>query len=56
MPDEARDLADPPGLMPWPLTREELTSFFEVLHEESFEDYFDNEAPTVRRFRISYRC
>lgn len=51
-----RELRDPEGKMPWPLTREELTAFRECgLHEVSFEDYLDNEDPPMRRFRAVYR-
>ncbi len=47
---------EPKGNMPWPLTRDEL-AFFETLglKEVRFEDYMDNEAPPVRRFRATYR-
>ena len=43
------------GQMPWPLTRLELNEFAASgLREESFEDYFDQETPPVRRFRAVY--
>lgn len=50
-----RDLNDPKGNMPWPLTKKEL-SFFQNhgLKEVLFEDYIDNEDPPVRRFRATY--
>ena len=51
-----REPGDPEGKMPWPLTREELTSFSDCgLKEVSFEDYLDREIPPVRRFRAVYR-
>jgi SAM-dependent methyltransferase len=50
-----REENDPEGLMPWPLTRRELEELAASgLREESFEDYFDNESPPVRRFRTIY--
>ncbi len=51
-----REINEPKGNMPWPLTRDELT-FFETLglKETCFEDYMDDEAPPVRRFRVTYR-
>ncbi len=52
----ARKAHEPIGNMPWPLTREELRWFGRVgLHEESFEEYWDQEDPPVRRFRMAYR-
>ncbi len=52
----ARDVTDPPGLMPWPLTRDELDGFLNAgLEQESFEDYLDGEQPPARRFRVLYR-
>jgi ubiquinone/menaquinone biosynthesis C-methylase UbiE len=51
-----REETDPEGKMPWPLTRSELAAFGRLgVTEESFEDYFDNEDPPVRRFRALYR-
>jgi SAM-dependent methyltransferase len=50
-----RELDDPEGLMPWPLTRLELDEFGAAgLREDSFEDFFDKESPPVRRFRAVY--
>jgi len=50
-----RDLDDPEGKMPWPLTREDLDAFkMHGLKEISFEDYTDKEDPPVRRFRVTY--
>jgi hypothetical protein len=42
--------------MPWPLTRAEVESIAtrEVVLE-SFEDFFDTEAPPVRRLRAVFR-
>ncbi len=52
----ARDEAEDPGEMPWPVTRSELGTLQRVgLEELSFEDYFDAEKPPVRRFRVTYR-
>jgi len=48
-----RDAGDPPGRMPWPLTRAELEAI--ALPLESFEDFFDDEDPPVRRFRAVFR-
>jgi SAM-dependent methyltransferase len=44
------------GLMPWPLTRDELDQFKECgLVESSFADYVDTtEQPGVHRFRVLY--
>lgn len=40
---------------PWALTREELSWLEQLgLRKVSFEDYFDDENPPVRRFRIQY--
>ena len=50
-----RNQTDPPGQMPWPLVRVELTAFEDAgLKKLSFEDYFDSEEPPVRRFRAAY--
>ena len=41
---------------PWPLTRDDLAELRALgLTEESFESYFDEISPEVRRFRASYR-
>jgi SAM-dependent methyltransferase len=54
-----RDLSDPEGQMPWPLTRAELSAFTAAgLEQISFEDLLDSEdpaEPAVRRFRALYR-
>jgi SAM-dependent methyltransferase len=50
-----RDLHEPEGELPIPLTRAEMNEFVRAgLAEESFEDYFDNEDPPARRFRVLY--
>lgn len=52
----ARDEADEPGEMPWPLTRTELEAATRSGVERiSFEDYLDDEQPRVRRFRAVYK-
>ncbi len=48
-----RDEDDPTGEMPWPLTRRELEEE-STLRALSFEDFWDNEMPPVRRFRVLY--
>jgi SAM-dependent methyltransferase len=53
-----RDEDDDPGQMPWPLTREDLLPILRRrpdLVQASFEDYMDDETPSVRRFRVEYR-
>ncbi len=51
-----REETDPPGSLPWPLTRAELTVLTEApLTEVQFEDFLDHEEPPVRRFRVLYR-
>jgi len=50
-----RDEGEPPGSLPWPLTREEVLSLFGKspgLEVVSFEDLMDEETPPVRRFRV----
>ena len=52
----ARDEHEPAGQTPWPLTRTDLSTFTTLgLVVEEFEDYFENEDPPVRRFRVVYR-
>jgi len=52
----AREPSDPPGTMPWPLTRDELAAMPSLgLRKVLFEDYMDREDPPVRRFRACYR-
>lgn len=51
-----REEIDPPGQMPYPLTRRELATFENLgLSSQSFEDYLDKENPPVRRFRALYK-
>ncbi len=48
----AREESDPPGGMPWPLSRRELNLFTQFgLQETSFEDYLDH---GTRRFRVVF--
>jgi len=50
-----RDARDPVGEVPWPLTREELQGFQERgLRQIAFDDFHDDEAPPVRRFKALY--
>jgi SAM-dependent methyltransferase len=50
-----RDEKVPLGELPWPLTRAEVNEFVRAgLAEEGFEEYFDNEDPPARRFRVLY--
>jgi len=49
-----RDVSEPLGSMPWPLTREELVKE-STLELVTFEDYFDAERPPVRRFRAVFQ-
>lgn len=51
----AREENEPDGQMPWPLTRHEINGITKAgLTEVSFEDYYDDETPRVRRFRALY--
>jgi SAM-dependent methyltransferase len=51
-----REPNDDPGSMPWPLTVSDLEPFAQSgLGLISFEDFFDQEDPPVRRFRVQYR-
>jgi SAM-dependent methyltransferase len=51
-----RSAQEPPGSLPWPLTTEELEMFKDAgLWQVHVEDYFDQEVPKVRRFRVEYR-
>ena len=44
------------GNLPWPLTMEELNLFKSAgLRQVHFEDYFDQEEPPKRRFRVEYQ-
>jgi SAM-dependent methyltransferase len=50
-----REPNDDPGSMPWPLTVSDLEPFVQSgLDPISFEDFFDQEDPPVRRFRVQY--
>jgi SAM-dependent methyltransferase len=47
---------EPPGNLPWPLSTDELEVFKGAgLRQVQFEDYFDQEEPKVRRFRVEYQ-
>jgi SAM-dependent methyltransferase len=51
-----RSAEEPPGNLPWPLTTEELDGFKGAgLRQGHFEDYFDQEEPPKRRFRVEYQ-
>lgn len=50
-----REVDEPEGDLPWPLTRTELGEFIRAgLAEQSFEVYFDAEEPPSRRYRVLY--
>lgn len=50
-----REESDPPGSMPWPLTRTELDAFAALnLRPTSWEEFVDDETPPVRRFRAVF--
>jgi ubiquinone/menaquinone biosynthesis C-methylase UbiE len=50
-----RELEEPEGELPIPLTRVEMNEFVRAgLTEEKFEEYFDKEEPPARRFRALY--
>lgn len=50
-----RDETDDKGTMPWPLTCAELEVFSaQGLKLIRFEDYMDEETPSVRRFRVEF--
>jgi 2-polyprenyl-3-methyl-5-hydroxy-6-metoxy-1,4-benzoquinol methylase len=50
-----RESHEPEGELPIPLTRTEMDEFVRAgLTEKSFEEYFDNEEPPARRFRVLY--
>lgn len=51
-----REPDEPAGDMPWPLTGREVESIAGGgLALASFEDFPDDEAPPVRRFRATFR-
>jgi SAM-dependent methyltransferase len=50
-----REPHEDPGSMPWPLTKDDLDLFTESgLQLVSFEDFFDEEEPPVRRFKVQF--
>jgi hypothetical protein len=50
-----REEHEPPGEMPWPLTRAEVDCFQTLgLTQVSFEDLKDGEDPPVRRYRAVF--
>jgi len=51
-----REPTEPEGDLPWPLTRDELSTLTGAagLRERTFENFFDTEEPPVRRFRATY--
>lgn len=50
-----RDVMDPAGQMPWPLTKAELSEEAVGLTRlGELEDYLDSEYPPVRRFRVEF--
>ena len=51
----AREEADPPGQMPWPLLRREIEALCDdTLTLRSLEDVLDDESPPVRRFVATF--
>ena len=51
-----REQDDDPGSMPWRLIKGDLEHFVQSgMKLISFEDFFDEEDPQVRRFRVQYR-
>ena len=50
-----REASDPPGSMPWPLTREELLTHLGQLDLLSFGEHHDPGQQPVRRFRAVFR-
>jgi 2-polyprenyl-3-methyl-5-hydroxy-6-metoxy-1,4-benzoquinol methylase len=49
-----RDASEDEGAMPWPLTPDELRSYFAALTLVRFDDFLDDEDPPVRRLRVEY--
>jgi SAM-dependent methyltransferase len=53
----ARDESDPPGQMPWPLTRADVDSFGTAgLQPVTVEDLLDDEIPPVRRWVAEFHA
>jgi SAM-dependent methyltransferase len=51
-----RELDEPEGAMPWPLTHAEVEGLAgDGLVLSSFDDFLDHEDPPVRRFRATFR-
>ena len=51
----ARNDHENKGAMPWPLTESEIKEFEKYgMKSSSFEDYMDNENPSIRRFRAHF--
>ncbi|MEP7340071.1 MAG: class I SAM-dependent methyltransferase [Acidobacteriota bacterium] len=52
----AREPEEDRGAMPWPLTRAELAEFETLgLAQVHFEEFFDDETPPARRFKVHCR-
>ncbi|WEL22691.1 methyltransferase domain-containing protein [Halorhabdus sp. BNX81] len=50
-----RDNDEPTGELPWPLTEQRVKEFTAAgLELRSFEEYYDDETPPVRRFRAEF--
>jgi SAM-dependent methyltransferase len=49
-----REASDPPGPMPWPLTREELVAGVTPLVLIACDEHDDTSDPSVRRFRVEF--
>lgn len=53
----AREEGEPPGEMPWPLTRAEVEGLgVRGLECVELRDFYDDEEPPVRRFRATFRA
>lgn len=52
----ARDVKDDLGQMPYPLIKDEIIQFVDRdLSLENFEDYWDKESTSIRRFRAEFK-
>jgi hypothetical protein len=52
-----REPEDPPGEMPWPLTRAEVEAIeTPELQRVGFDDFLDAEEPPVRRLRAWFQA